>query len=330
MEGKLYVLKEAIELIEKDRLLIIAADDSLLKKLPDGNWIGGSNPYMLGEDGGKYSTDQLFIKDFTDVAVNTNIKTYDENDIKNITTDGYGNGLIIAILPSFSQVHLEFGLHAPTFENQFVNPLLGWVSGDTPEKTLPGVATTYVGSKCFTDKAVALHIELPEEKVGRLEIISVLDPDPNSDELTFDQDGFGNTSVHVNGGKAQDLYEYFESINHVYSLPLMADYSGAKINIGFIKDEKNKKTLFCAPVYKSTVYKVVTNQTDDYEKEFFKGFEKDKDANIEYSISCIYNYFNFGLEGKPLAKTCATFTWGEIAYQLLNITHVYLVIEDRL
>ena len=329
MEGKLYTLKEAITLIEQDKILVIAASDSLLKQLPDGKWIGGSNPYMLGEDGGKCSTDQLFIKDFTALAVNMNIKTYDETDIKNITTDGYDNGLIVAILPSFSPVHLEFGLNAPTFENQFINPLLCWVSGDTPEKTLPGVATTYVGNNCSTSKAVAMHIELPADKVGRLEIISVLNPDPKSDELTFLEDGFGNTTVSVNGGAQEDLYEYFERKNHVYSLPLMADYSGAKINIGFIKDEKNKKALFCAPVYRDTIYKVVTNQTDNYEQEFFKAFEKDKDANIEYSFSCIYNYFNFELEGKSLGKTCATFTWGEIAYQLLNITHVYLVIEDR-
>jgi hypothetical protein len=328
MEGKLYTIEEAIKLVEQERILIIAADDSLLQKLPDGKWIGGSNPYMLGEDGGKYSVDQLFIKDFTEVATDMNIKTYDETDIKNITTDGYENGLIIAILPSFSPVHYEFGLRAPSFENQFVNPLLGWVSGDTPEKTLPGVASTYVGNKRYNDRAVVLHIELPENKVGRIEIVSVLNPDPKSDELVFDQDGWKNTMVKVNG-EERDLYEYFESVNHVYSLPLMANYSGAKINIGFIKDEENKRALFCAPVYKDTVYKVVTNKTDNYEKEFFDSFVKDKNANIEYSISCIYNYFNFELEGKPLGKTCATFTWGEIAYQLLNITHVYLVIEDR-
>lgn len=328
MEGRLYTLEEAVELIKQEKILIIAADDSLLKQLPDGKWIGGSNPYMLGEDGGKYSVDQLFIKDFTEAAVNMNIKTYDETDIKNITTDAYGNGLIIAILPSFSPVHYEFAVHAPSFENQFVNPLLGWISGDTPEKTLPGVPTTYVGNKRYTDRGVVMNLELPDDKVGRIEIISVLNPDPKSDELVFDQDGFKNTKVKVNG-EERDLYEYFEIVNHVYSLPLMADYSGAKINIGFIKDEANKRALFCAPVYKDTVYKVVTNATNEYEKEFFEAFDKDKNANIEYSISCIYNYFNFELEGKPLRKTCATFTWGEIAYQLLNITHVYLVIEDR-
>jgi len=328
MEGKLYTLKETTDLIQKGRVLVIAGDDKLLSQLPDGKWIGGFNPYMIDENGGKYSTEQLLVKDFTEDAVNVKFETYDETDIKKITTDGYSNGIIVAIMPVFSKVHAEFALHAPTFENQYVNPLVGWISGDTPETTVPGVATTYAGNKRYKDKATVLHIELPDNKVGRVEIISVLDPDPKSDELTFDEDGFNNTKVRVNG-EEKDLYEYFEKINHIYSLPIMADYSGAKINIGFIKDEKNKKALFCAPVYKNTVYKVVTNQTDDYENEFFKAFGKDKDSEISYSVSCIYNYFNFNLEGKTLANTCANFTWGEIAYQLLNITHVYLVIEDR-
>jgi len=225
-------------------------------------------------------------------------------------------------------VHAEFAVSSPRFKNQFTNSLIGCVSGDTPETTKPGIPTTYLGNKGYTAKGAVLHIELPEDKVGRIEIISVLDSDPKSDELTFNEDGFNNTIFNVNGTK-RDLYEYFESINHKYSLPIMADYSGAKINIGFIKDEENKKALFCAPAYKNTEYKVVTNQTNNYENEFFKAFEKDKDSEVSYSASCIYNYFNFDLEGKTLANTCANFTWGEIAYQLLNITHVYLVIEDR-
>lgn len=130
-------------------------------------------------------------------------------------------------------------------------------------------------------------------------------------------------------GEERDVYEYFESINHLPTLPIMADYAGAKINVGFLKDEKNKKTHFFAPVYKGTVYKVVTKLPDNYEKVFFEAMGKDKDLEIDYSVSCLYNYFNFSLEGKTLGNTCANFTWGEIAFHLLNETHVYLIIEDK-
>lgn len=269
MEGKLYTLKETIELIKQDRLLVIAADDGLLKQLPDGNWIGGCNPYMIDKNGGRYTTEHIIVKDFTDNAVNFNFKTYDETNIKNITNDAYNNSVIFAILPVFSKVHYEFGLHAPSFKNQYVNPLIGWISGDTPEKIAPGVATTYIGNKRFTDKGVVLHMELPENKVGRIEIISALEPDPDSDELTFDQDGFGNTTVRVNG-EERDIYEYFESINHVPTFPIMADYAGAKINVGFLKDAENKKMNFFAPVYRGTVYKVVTKLPENYETVFFE------------------------------------------------------------
>lgn len=178
MESKLYTLKETIGLIEKKKLLVIAGNDELLKQLPDGNWIGGCNPYMIDKNGGKCTTEHLIVKDFTESAVDFNFKTYTENDIKNVTTDAYDNSVIFVILPVFSKIHYEFALYAPTFENQYLNPMIGWISGGTPENTAPGVATAYVGNKRYTDRGVVLHMKLPDDKIGRVEIISALEPDP--------------------------------------------------------------------------------------------------------------------------------------------------------
>jgi len=36
---------------------------------------------MIDKNGGQCSREDLLIKDFTDVAVNTRLTTYDENDI---------------------------------------------------------------------------------------------------------------------------------------------------------------------------------------------------------------------------------------------------------
>ncbi len=327
MEGKLYSLKETIELIEQGRLLVVAADDELLKQLPHGKWIGGFNPFMIDKNGGKFTTEHILVKDFTDDAVNFKFKTYDETDIKNITTDAYDNGVIVAILPVFSKIHYEFALNALSYDNQYVNPLIGWISGGAPETTAPGDATAYVGDQRYTDKGAVLHLELPKDKIARIEIINPVEAAPDSDELTFGQDGFGNTKVFINGNE-QDLYAYFESINYPPTYPIMADYAGAKINVGFFKDEENRKMHFFAPVYKRIVYRTIKKLPENYEEEFKKALGDDKDKEIDYSVSCIYNYFNFSLEGKSVANTCANFTWGEIAYHLLNMTHVYLVIED--
>lgn len=327
MTNKIVTLQETITLIKEKKQLIIAGDEKLLDQLPDGNWIGGSIPYLLGKKGAKYTEKKLHVKDLTNLGLEFNLKTYDENTIHKIATDGYENGIIFNIIPAMSAVHAKFSEIAPNIENQYINPLLGWVSGCKIEEIAPNKGKTYLGKNKTTDKAVALFIKLPENKVGRIEIINAYSQG-KGDEITFPKDGFANTTCIVNG-KEQDLYEYLESINFNWTLPLVADYAGAKINVGLIKDEANKIAMFFAPVFTDTVYKIAEDKEIDYQKEFRKQLEKDKDAKIEYAFSCLYNYFNFNLEGKPLDGFTGTFTFGEIAYQLLNVTFVYLVIEAR-
>ena len=45
-------LDDTIKLINQNKLLHIAADESLLSKLPKGKWIGGTTPYFITNEGG--------------------------------------------------------------------------------------------------------------------------------------------------------------------------------------------------------------------------------------------------------------------------------------
>jgi hypothetical protein len=49
---------------------------------------------------------------------------------------------------------------------------------------------------------------------------------------------------------------------------------------------------------------------------------------IIFSCNCILNYLYSGLKGKKTAGITGPATFGEIAYQLLNQTMVYLRIID--
>lgn len=326
MTNKLYTLEEATQLINKNRTLVIAGDESLLSKLPEGNWIGGTNPYLLGENGGQYTTEKLYIKDFTDICSESKTKFYSISEIDKITVDGYENGIIFVIVPGFSQVHYEFSIKAPNLKNQFINPLIGWVSGSKFEEIAPGIASCFIASECSKDKIAVMFMKLPDNKIGRIEIINVY-KQGNGDIYTFPEDGFLNTDFFVNG-QINNLYEYYEKNNIDWFLPLVANYAGASINIGLIKDDVNKRALFAAPVFKNVIYKIAQSKIEDYNTEFFRQLEKDKNCKIEYSYSCLYNYFNFNLEGKTIDGFTGTFTFGEFAYQLLNISFVYLVIEN--
>lgn len=326
MEKKLYRLEEVVSKIKLGRTLVIAADDSLLKQLPEGNWIGGSNPYLLDSDGGKYTEELIHIQDFTDIAEESMFRFYDSDSIKNITKESYANGIIFAVVPGFSDIHYQFSLAIPNLKNLFVNPLMGWISGSKFDEIAPGVPSVYIGGKQSKDKVAVLHLKLPANKVARIEIINVYEQG-DGDEITFSDDGFLQTNCFVNGVET-NLYKYLERVNFKWYLPLMADYSGAKVNVGLIKDEENKRVLFAAPVFKDVVYKIAKDSINDYNFSFFEHLKHDKPDNIIYSYSCLYNYFNFSLEGKTIPGFTTTFTFGEIAYQLLNITFVYLVIDD--
>ena len=50
--------------------------------------------------------------------------------------------------------------------------------------------------------------------------------------------------------------------------------------------------------------------------------------NIAFSCNCILNYLYSELEGKQTGPITGPITFGEVAYQLLNQTMVYLVFHD--
>lgn len=326
MDTKLRTIDEVEKLILKNRTLVIAGNENLLSKLPAGNWIGGTNPYLLGEDGAKYSTDKLYVKDFTDICISSKKRYYSISEIEEITTDGFENGIIFVIVPGFSEIHYKFSIKAPNLDNQFINPLIGWVSGSKFEEIKSGVPSCYVSNEISKEKIAVMHLELPKNKVGRVEIINLYEQDEGQ-EITFPEDGFQNTHFFVDG-KKENIFDYFEKNKIDWHLPLVANYSGAKVNVGMIKDDTNKKPLFAAPVFKNVKYKIAKNINIDYINEFLNIFNKERDSRIEYSYSCLYNYFNFNLEGKKIPGVTGTFTFGEFAYQLLNVTFVYLIIEE--
>ena len=68
-------LEQAVSLINEGKILHIAADESLLSQLPKGNWIGGTTPYFIAEEGGTYTKEKLFINEI-DFAEEIKIAVY--------------------------------------------------------------------------------------------------------------------------------------------------------------------------------------------------------------------------------------------------------------
>jgi len=109
-------------------------------------------------------------------------------------------------------------------------------------------------------------------------------------------------------------------------LPLVADYGGAMINVSFRgADAESGKVEFFAPLFKDVEYRHA-KPVGDYLRTFMDQKPQGIDTRLIFSCNCVLNYLYSGLEGKRTTGFIGPITFGEVAYQLLNQTAVYLEI----
>ncbi len=326
MKRKLYPIEEVKNMIQEGRKLILTGDETALNKLPEGQWIGGTIPYFMDENEGKFTKEMVFVDDFTDLGTNFKVSTYTTSNIHTVAEDGFENGIIMLIIPAGTECHTEYSLKSLNYNDIFKNPVVGFISGFDLDLIESAKAGVYAGNGSKNETgAVALHIELPADKVARVEIVNIFDQKVDSDTITFVENGFTQKDCIVNGEK-MNLVEYFDKVNFSSQQPLTNDKGGAIINTCIQEVNKEAGTVsFYGPIFTDTEYKI-SLPVDNYEAEFEKQQPKDA-GNIRYACNCILNYLYGELQGKKTPVT-ATATFGEIAYQLLNQTMVYLVIDD--
>ncbi|MBD3192962.1 MAG: hypothetical protein GF308_20150 [Candidatus Heimdallarchaeota archaeon] len=320
-------IDEVKKIIAQDRPLALAGDETTLKQLPRGNWIGGTIPYFMAEEGGVSTQEKIFVTEFPASIENIEIVNYDEESISKVYTDAPGNGFSLIIIPASSNIHLSFALNAPTYDHFATRPLIGWISGvhlDELEKTAAKVFNGKEGN-IFDNTAVVMHITLPEDKFADIGIVNIFSQG-NGDTLEFLEDGFIHSEVLINGSK-QNLAEYVKNNELDIRFPLVADYFGIMVNVSFQKiDEETKKVHFYAPLFKGMKYRQAED-VGDYVKEFTKQMPTAA-KNIIFSCNCILNYLYSELEGKKTGEIVGPITFGEVAYQLVNQTLAYLTIQD--
>ncbi len=325
-------IADASAIIEEGRTLILAGDESALRNMPQGDWIGGTIPYFItGEHGGMSTRDMVFVTDLTGVVTGAKIAFYDQGTLSRVYAEGPKHGFSFIIIPASNMTHLFFALKAPSFREFGVRPLIGWIAGvhlDDLGKKTPKVFNGQTG-EAFEEGALVLQAELPANKVAEIGIVNLFEQG-DGDTLVFPADGFVVKSVLVNGEK-MNLAAYLLDKKLDTRLPLVADYSGAQVNISFQAiNEADGTVQFYAPVFSGVRYKHAKPVGD-----YIQGFEQllRKESSLEadrvvFSCNCILNYLYSELEGKKTAPFTGPMTFGEIAYQLLNQTLVYLQVHD--
>jgi len=319
----LLTFDEVSKKIAAGTTLHIAATESLLKKLPTGNWVGGSTEYFITKDGGKVSGDKLFVTEMP--YDNFSFKTYDANNIHEIANDAFDNGFTIVIVPFDSVVHKKYAENAAEYENMFMRNVVGWVSGIN--LSIAGQTPISVCGKTgevFSDKAVALHLEAPEGKVVSVNIVNIFEQDADAPLIEFEEEGFEITNCIVDGKKML-LSDFIKENNIDTKMPLVGEYSGMGINVSFKSIEDGVVNLY-APVFKGIKYKMAKS-ISCYESEFDARLKSLDTAEKAFSCNCILNFLYGELEGKNIDGFAGPITFGEIAYQLVNQTLVYVTVS---
>lgn len=324
---KMLSVEQAKTAIEAGRVLWLAGDENLLNQLPKGRWIGGSIPYFMSADGGKTTKDMIYASELDPAAAKRiKVKFYNTATIPNIAKDSPDDGFTILLIPAFSDLHLTYAQHAPEYEDMFIKPIAGWVTGihlDDLDSVKPSV---FNGGICesASDKAVAMHVTLDSTKVANIGIVNILSQG-DGDSIEFPDTGFSASTCLINGIE-NNFADYMIEKNIDNKLPLVADYSGAMINVSVREiDQDNKSVSFFAPVFSGVEYKIAA-PVADYVSAFQSALPKL--GSVTFSCNCVLNYLYSELEGKTTRGMTGPMTFGEIAYQLLNQTLVYLTIEN--
>jgi hypothetical protein len=311
---------EASQKINGGELLHIAGTEELIRKLPKGNWVGGSTEYFMAKEGGTVSGEKLFVTSFP--YADFSIKSYGVEEIANVAADAFDNGFSIAIIPFDSAVHKTYAEKAPGFDDMFIKNVAGWIAGLNLSKAgQTPISVNGQTGEAFADKAAVLHIGVPEGKAVTIGVINIFSQDEESPVIEFMEDGFSAVKCLING-EERSFADYIAENGIDTKLPLVGDYSGNGVNVSFKSIDGATVNLY-APVFTGIKYRMA-KAVPDYAAELNNHLADFRDAHSVFSCICILNFLYGELEGKNIELFRGPVTFGEIAYQLVNQTLVYV------
>lgn len=327
MSHSLYEVAEVAARIRRGDALLLAGEEALLRQLPPGNWIAGTIPYFV--DGtGVVERRRLFATALLPGLGFRGIRRYGEAGLGRIHADLPRDGFGVAIAPAGSPVHQSFALNSPFFDQFATRPLIGWIAGVHLSELGKVAPRVFDGSAAaaLDRELVVMHVGLPPGKVAEIETVNIFQPG-DGPTLAFPESGFTAREVEVDGVR-KNLAAWVKETGLDTRLPLVADYCGTTVNVSIqTVDAAAGEVRFYAPVFAGVAYRHA-RPIGDYVQEFSSRVPRGLEQRIAFSCNCILNFLYSGMEGRKVDGPVMPITFGEVAYQLLNQTMVYLTIGD--
>jgi len=324
MTSQLLDPQETARRIIAGQSLMLAGEEQLLATLPPGNWIGGTIPYFMAGDGGCLCKDKIFVTQIPG-EFQASTHRYATAELPGIYRDAGEGAVSFVILPANSAAHTEFALHAPRYPGFALHPLVGWIAGIDLENPGTAAPKVFCGSpQPLGDAAAVMRLKLPADRLACINIINPFQPG-HGDTICFPTTGFSATTALING-KEQNFAEYLQRIEADSRLPLVANYCGAMVNVSLKNmGGQSGRVEFFAPVVSGIEYRLA-KPVADYVSEFEARLRELAPDHVLFSCNCILNYLHSKLAGRRTGAFVGPVTFGEIAFQLLNQTLVYVEI----
>ncbi len=326
MSGALCSVEEVAAKIRAGKALVLAGERALLEQLPEGTWIGGTIPYFMAVGGGCLCTDRIFVTELPGYVLHPRLRAHGPEELRTIYDREEDDPVSLLILPYGSAVHESFALNAPNYPGFATHSLIGWVAGSRLEAADAVPVCFCGGPDALRDQAVELRFNLPPERHARIDVINLFEPG-TGDCLCFPVGGLVVKDVLVNG-VVRSFGGYLAETGWDLRLPLMADYCNTPINVSIkrVREATGEVELF-APVWPEVEYRQAL-PVSDYVKDFEARLNEVPAGEIVFSCNCVLNYLYLNLAGRRTGPIVGPMTFGEVAYQLLNQTLVYLTIEE--
>ncbi|MDP1827653.1 MAG: hypothetical protein Q8L48_30555 [Archangium sp.] len=322
----LLTVEDVSKLIAGGRPLLVAGTEALLRRLPRGCWLGGTIPYFMTEEGGQHSEERLLATTLPPECVSATVKLYADAELASIPRDYPAQGVSFIVLPAGSSATARYARESASWPGFFERPLVGWVAGVSLDRLATERAKVIDGSTgdVRDDAAGVLHVTLAPGVVAKTEIINLFEAG-DGEVITFPTEGFSAQQCTVNG-RPYDFATWLTERKVDVRWPLVADFSGANINVAFQSvDVAAGRVAFYAPVFRGVEYRLARPVTD-YVDRFARVLGR-RGVTPIFSCNCILNYLYAELEGKKTGDVVGPITFGEVAWMLLNQTMVYVTLE---
>ena len=305
-------LHDASEFLAGGAPCVVAGSAELLRRLPRGNWIGGTSTFAFTPEGGEELSDQVVLSTFPQQVRLAGIQRYGVGGLALLAEDSPREGFTVVIVPHGSPVHSVFAREATRGWPAGERNLFGWMSGIQRGRHI-GRPQVYFGpiAHCIEDEIVAMHFEVEPGWKAATRADSIYRGSPG-EPILFPADGFSATHAIV-GGQIVNFARYLSAGGMDIARPLASVHAGREILTCISSvDPEAGIVLFHAPVFRDVEYRFAGKIADPVAATRKLIADPGPEKTV-ISCLCLLSYIEGGAEDFSGSFCDGPVTSGEIA-----------------